>query len=311
MTEEIRYARLGALTLAYETFGEASNPPLVLIMGLGAQMLVWPDELCRSLACRGYYVVRFDNRDVGLSSRLPGSGPGACSALFRSSLGLSVHAQYDLEDMALDTLTLMDHLGMTSAHIAGASMGGMIAQIMAARNPARVRSLGLIMSDSGAPGIARPDWRLLAGVLLQARWQGAGDDLDAKARALSAIGSQRFPTPLGTIRDRLKRAERRSSDSTGATRQLLAILATGDRRPLLGRIGCPTIVIHGDEDPLIPSEGGVDLARHIRGSQFELIHGMGHDFPAPLMSRIERRLFQHLDRAERAHEYPAPVSSTG
>ena len=220
-------------------------------------------------------------------------------------------AGYDLDAMAGDTLALMDHLGLGSAHIIGASMGGMIAQVMAARYPSRVRSLGLIMSNSGAPGAARPDWRLLAGVLLQAHWQGGGDGLDAKARALAAIGSRRFPTPHAVIRERLMRAESRSADSTGAARQLSAILATGDRRPLLERIDCPTAVIHGDEDPLVPPDGGRDLAAHIAGARFELIHGMGHDFPAPLTSRIGRTLSQNLRSAHRPELQGVRSTSVG
>lgn len=311
MTDRIRYAPLGSLTLAYETFGQSTNPPVLLIMGLGAQMLVWPDELCERLALQGYYVVRFDNRDVGLSSRFSEQGGvGFWRLLFRASLGLSPGAVYDLETMAGDAFGLMDYLGFSRAHVIGASMGGMIGQVMAARQPSRVRSLGLIMSNSGAPGVARPDWRLLAGIFIQARWEGAGDELDSKARALAAIGSRRFPTPLGLIRDRLSRAEHRSSDCSGAARQLAAILATGDRRRLLRQIACPSIVIHGDEDPLIPPEGGVDLARHITGARFELIHGMGHDFPAPLLSRIERILIQHLERASDIVDSGGAVSST-
>ena len=312
MNDRVHYAPLGSLTLAYETFGDDTDPPILLIMGLGAPMLVWPDALCEQLAGEGYWVVRFDNRDAGLSSHCPGQGGSSpWRVLLRSTVGVSPGAGYDLETMAGDTLGLMDYLGLDSAHIIGASMGGMIAQVLAARHPSRVRSLGLIMSNSGAPGIARPDWRLLAGVMLQARWRGDGDELDAKARALSAIGSRRFPTPHGVIRERLVRAESRSTDSTGATRQLAAILATGDRRALLARIACPTVVIHGDEDPLIPPEAGLDLARHIHGAGFELIHGMGHDFPAPLLSRVGRTLVRNLNTAQEALHHGTPARSTG
>mgnify|MGYP006437421561 CR=1 FL=1 len=312
MTDSVHYAPIGSLTLAYETFGKAANPPVVLIMGLGAQMLVWPDALCEHLARQGYYVVRFDNRDVGLSSRFHGQGESSLGRiLFRMSLGLSPRAGYELDTMAGDTLGLMDHLGLSSAHIIGASMGGMIAQVIASHHPSRVRSLGLIMSNSGAPGIARADWRLLAGVVLQAQRRGSGDDLDAKARALSAIGSQRFPTPHATIRQRLARAQMRGCDSSGAARQLAAILATGDRRSLLQRICCPTTVLHGDEDRLIPSEGGMDQARHIQGARFELIHGMGHDFPPPLLSRIARLLTENLATAQSATRFVASARSAG
>lgn len=312
MTDDIRYAPLGSVTLAYQTFGRDSDPPILLIMGLGAQMLVWPDALCRHLAGQGYYVVRFDNRDAGLSSHFPDRGESnPWRVLLRRSVGMSPGAAYDLGAMAGDTLGLMDCLGLDSAHLIGASMGGMIAQILAARHPRRVRSLGLIMTNSGSPGVARPDWRLLAGTILQIQWQGTGDELEAKARALSAIGSRRFPTPIGIIRERLRQAETRSRDRTGAARQLAAILATGDRRPLLSRIGCPTVVIHGDEDPLIPPDGGRELATHIPGAAFELIHGMGHDFPAPLVSRLGRLLCRNLERAERGSPVRVPVRSTG
>ncbi len=312
MTDRIQYASNGPITLAYETFGEATHPPLVLIMGLGAQMLVWPEAFCRRLAERGYYVVRFDNRDVGLSSKV--EAPAGClwRGLLRRCAGRPATPVYELDAMAGDTLALMDHLGLASAHIVGASMGGMIAQVMAADHPDRVRSLTALMSSAGTPRLGRPSIRFLAR-LLASCWTSPGSDpLEGKVRALGLIGSRSFPTDPAIVRQRVARARARSSDDSGAGRQLLAILASGDRSDRLRRIRAPALVLHGDEDPLIPEAVGRDLAQRIPGARFERLSGMGHDFPVPLLSRLERLVAAHLVAAEVPERaLPVPASAIG
>lgn len=319
MTDRIQYAPNGPIELAYETFGESTHPPLVLIMGLGAQMLVWPDAFCQRLAARGYYVVRFDNRDVGLSSRVEVPGGRLWRGLLRHCTGRSPTPVYGLDTMAGDALALMDHLELASAHIMGASMGGMIAQVLTADHPDRVRSLTALMSSAGSPGAGRPSVRLLAR-LLASCWPSPGSDpLEGKVRALGLIGSRRFPTDPEIVRQRVAMARARSTDDGGAARQLLAILASGDRSEVLRRIRTPSLVLHGDEDPLIPEAAGRDLAQRIPGARFERLSGMGHDFPVPLLSRLERLVAAHLaagealDRsfASAGRARPVPATATG
>jgi pimeloyl-ACP methyl ester carboxylesterase len=283
------------LTLEYESLGDPASPAIVLIMGLGMQLVGWPDDFCRRLATEGYRVVRFDNRDCGLSSRIrrrPWSSP--LLAFTAARLGLPVLAPYSLEDMAKDTVALMDALGIEKAHVVGASMGGMIAQVLAARFPSRVLSLTSMMSASGRRKGARPSKEALRVFL---RRPGAHAGIAAVIAYLvevfTVIGSPGFPTERRLLQERITGWVRRAYDPAGTTRQLLAIVASGDRRKLLQRIVAPTLVIHGADDPLVPVEAGRDTARNVPGARLVVIEGMGHDLPDALLPRLAKEIANH------------------
>jgi proline iminopeptidase len=281
------------LTLDYESFGDAAAPALLLIMGLGMPGLAWPDEFVDALVAAGFRVVRFDNRDCGHSTKLRNaSQPSAAQAIARALLRLPVHAPYTLDDMAADTVGLLDALGIERAHLVGASLGGMIAQVVAARHPTRAASLVSIMSSTGNPhprvafGHPRALRALLSRPLDPSDINRVVDHL---VHVLGVIGSPGFPTDQKLLRDRLERVARRGWYPAGTVRQLLAVLASGDRRPLLARIVAPTLVIHGRDDPLVPLAAGRDTARTIPGARLEVIDGMGHDLaPGVLPILIEK-----------------------
>jgi pimeloyl-ACP methyl ester carboxylesterase len=263
--------------------------------------VLWPDELCATLAGAGHYVVRFDNRDVGLSTKLEQPRrPKLVRAALAARLGFKVRAPYTLDDMARDTVGLLDALELPRAHVVGASMGGMIAQIVAARHPQRVDSLTLIMSTSGNPRLpqARLDLQLR---LVRRPLAGDRETLIRHSMDLwRAIGSPQFPAGDEVLRAKVERSYDRSSYRHGLARQTLAIIASGSRVPLLKRITAPTLVIHGAEDPLVPVAAGHDLAQHIPGARLSIIPGMGHDLPAPLLPTFSRLIVQHAKEAEHA-----------
>lgn len=287
-------ARANGINLEYETFGDKAAPPMVLIMGLGAQMVLWPDELCHALAAAGHYVIRFDNRDVGLSSKIEQHRqPRLAHAALAAMVGLRLKAPYTLDDMARDTVGLLDALALPHAHLVGASMGGMIAQIVAAKYPRRVASLALVMTTSGNPRLPGPRLDLRLRLIRRP----PGSDREALIRhsmeTWRLIGSPEFPPDEAALRGRIERAYDRSSYRHGLARQTLAILVSGSRVPLLKRIEAPTLIIHGQEDPLVPVAGAYDLARHIPGARLEIIRGMGHDLPHALLPTFTRLLVQH------------------
>jgi len=283
------------LTIEYESLGDPASPAIVLIMGLGMQLVGWPDDFCRRLAAEGYRVVRFDNRDCGLSSRIRARRwPSPLLAFAAARLGLPVLAPYSLEDMAQDTLALMDALGIEKAHVVGASMGGMIAQVLAARFPNRLLSLTSLMSASGRRKGSRPTKEALR-VFLH-RPPAHADRaavIDYLVDVFTVIGSPDFPTERGLLRERITGWVRRAYDPAGTTRQLLAVVASGDRRRLLRRIVAPTLVIHGADDPLVPVEAGRDTARNVPGAKLVIIDGMGHDLPDALLPRLAREIADH------------------
>jgi proline iminopeptidase len=292
------------LTLDYGIFGDPAAPPLLLIMGLGMPGLLWPDAFVEHLVAAGLRVIRYDNRDSGLSTRLSGTRiPNLQLAIARALLRLPVHAPYTLDDMAEDAAGLMSALGIDSAHVVGASMGGMIAQVLAARTPHRVRSLTSIMSSTGnpRPRVAFGTRKAIHAVLNRPR---STDDAVALTEhwvhVFGAIGSPGYPSDPGVLREHLERVARRGYTPAGTARQLLAILASGDRRPLLASIRAPTLVIHGRDDPLVPLAAGVDTARNIRGAKLEVIDGMGHDFAPALQPRLAALIVQHVRAAESA-----------
>ena len=290
--------RANGLNLEYETFGDKGAPPIVLIMGLGAQLLLWPDDFCRGLAAGGHYVIRFDNRDVGLSSKIEHpTRPKLARAAVASLFGIKVKAPYLLDDMAQDTVGLLDALELRRAHVVGASMGGMIAQIVAAKHAERVDSLTLIMTTSGNPRLPGPRLDLRLRLIRPP----AGFDRETLVRhsmeTWRLIGSPEFPVPDHELRAKVERSYDRSSYRHGLARQTLAIIASGSRVPLLKRITAPTLILHGQDDPLVPVSGAHDLARHIPGARLEIVRGMGHDLPPALLPRFVEWILAHARNA--------------
>jgi pimeloyl-ACP methyl ester carboxylesterase len=277
-----RFADVGRrITLCHERIGDPAGEPLLLVAGLGQQLHAWPDEFCADLAGRGYAVVRFDNRDAGRSTHMPYPPPDPV-AMFLKRFG---PRQYHLGDMARDVMGLLDALGLDSAHVAGMSMGGMIAQTLAAHTPRRVRSLTSIMSTTGAPKIGRPamsTWRHMLG---QAP-DSCGEAIDRELTTYRHIGSHGFPLDERWIRHSVSRAWERDPTSVGTDRQLAAIFASGDRTRELATVTAPTVVIHGDRDLMVHPTGGTATARAIPGARLESITGMGHDLPRGAWPRI-------------------------
>src|SRR2546421_2398272 len=260
-------ARANGVEIAYEIFGAPEGRPLLLIMGLAAQMILWDDDLCAALAARGHRVIRFDNRDVGLSTKCDWAGmPDAAAAMQAALLGERVDAPYTLPDMAADAVGLLDALGIAAVHVVGASLGGMIAQAMAIAHPTRVLSLTSIMSSTGDRSLppARPE--AAAVLLLPAPTDRAGN-IERAVHVFRTIGSPGFPFDEARVRELAARSFDRCFHPAGAARQLVAILASGSRKEALAAVAVPTLVIHGRDDPLIPVEAGLATARAVRGAE--------------------------------------------
>lgn len=253
------------LELAYERLGEARAEPVVMIMGFGVQMITWPDGFCRALVERGFQVVRFDNRDVGQSSRAPRG--------------------YTLDDMADDVAALLDALHIPSAHVVGASMGGFIAQLVALRHHERVRSLVSIMSSTGNRAVGQPRPELLPLLMTPAPLDPQGY-LETRLRSLKLIASPGFPFDEARARDVITRSWQRGYDPAGVQRQLMAVLAAPDRTTLLQRIRAPTLVVHGSDDGIVHRSGGEATARAIPGARLLMVEGMAHDLPEGAWPRI-------------------------
>jgi pimeloyl-ACP methyl ester carboxylesterase len=293
MSEEAVTAAVGEIEIAYETFGEATSPPVLLVMGLGVQMLGWDAELCGMLAARGHYVIRFDNRDVGLSTHLHDAPPPDFRAIFS---GDTSSASYRIEDMADDTAGLLDALELPSTHVVGLSMGGMIAQTLAQRHSERVRSLTSIMSTPG-PRIGPPTQAALQMLLTPPPTDEEGA-VEHVVAAYRVIGSPGFPMDEAALRDRARRSYRRAFDPAGTGRQLAAIHASGDRTSTLADVRVPTRVVHGAEDPLITVAGGHATAAAIPGAEIDVIEGMGHDLPRALWPRFVDSISENVARGE-------------
>ena len=276
------------ITLEYESLGDEGAPVILLIMGLGMQLVGWPDSFCQLLVHRGFRVLRFDNRDCGLSQKMDSLGkPRLLRAMIRARLGLPVRAPYGLDDMARDTVGLLDALGIRSAHVVGASMGGMIAQLVAASRPDRVLTLTSIMSSTGARYLPQARSRVRRQLLRRPRDPTSVESVtDHLVHMFTMIGSPGYPTPPDELRQRIRRSVERGYHPAGVVRQLAAVIANGDRSPQLRTIACPTLVIHGKDDPLVPYACGVDTAVKIPNSRLALIDGYGHDFPPQLYERF-------------------------
>ena len=286
--------QVGPVELAYESFGDPAGRPLLLVMGLATQMLAWHEDLCRALVARGFHVVRFDNRDVGLSTHLHDAPPPDVMAALG---GDTSSAAYTLEDLADDTLGLLDGLGLTDpVHVVGASMGGMIAQTLAIRHPARVASLTSIMSTP-SPRIGPPTQAGTAALFAPP----ATSRDEAVQRAIATyrvIGSPAYPLDEQWLSEIAGQAYDRAYDPLGVARQLLAIHASGDRTPALRELDVPTLVIHGEDDPLVQVEGGRATAAAVPGAELLVLPGMGHNLPRELWPRLVDAITELADRAE-------------
>jgi pimeloyl-ACP methyl ester carboxylesterase len=293
-------AKREGIELEYDLFGAEGAEPLLLIMGLGAQMLLWDEAFCEKLAARGHRVIRFDNRDVGLSTWLDELGVPDMSALFAAGArGEAIEVPYTLDDMADDAVAVMDTLGIDAAHVCGASMGGMIAQALAIRHPGRVRSLTSIMSTTGNPALPPASPEAMA-VLTEPMPNDRDAVIERSVKADAIIGSPSYPAEEAYLRERAGRLFDRSFHPVGSARHMAAVMAHGDRRPALRQLDVPALVIHGKADPLVPVEGGIDTHEAIAGSELMLIEGMGHNLPPEVWDGIVEGIAELTARAVQA-----------
>ena len=290
MTEQ--RAQVGELELVYETIGDRGGRPLLLVMGLGMQLIHWDREFCELLAERGFHVIRFDNRDTGLSTKIDARVPNVMALM----AGMPRPVPYRLGDMAADALGLLDHLGIERAHVAGTSMGGMIAQTMAIRKPERVLSLASMLSTTGDRRVGTPKLRVWSIMMRR-----APHDRDAYVayfvRVFRMIGSPDYPMEDKRIHELAGATYDRCHYPAGTARQLAAILASGSRTAALRQLDVPTVVIHGEKDPLVPVRAGIVTARAIPGAELIKIPGMGHDMPKQLWPTFVDAIAENADRA--------------
>lgn len=277
------------------------RPAVLLIMGLGMQLVAWPPAMVQALIDAGYRVIRLDNRDIGLSQKFDHLGqPNLVWASIKSKLGLAVKAPYALHDMAADALAVLDALQIDKAHVVGVSMGGMIAQRVALAAPARVLSLTSVMSSSGARGLPQAEPHVLRVLLSRPAGKDLPSIVDHYVKLFKAIGSPGFPVDDAELRSRILAASERSFHPSGVTRQMMAIVADSRRAAELAALRLPALVVHGKADPLVPFACGEDTARRIRGARLVGIEGMGHDLPKGVVERLLEPLIPHLKAAEAA-----------
>jgi pimeloyl-ACP methyl ester carboxylesterase len=298
-------AKVGNFEIAYQDWGDKTRTPMILIMGLSGQLTVWPDGFCEQLVAKGHRVIRFDNRDIGLSSKSTQTTPrpGRKRLLLRSMLGLATVTPYSLADMAGDVIGLMDALGVEKADIVGASMGGMIAQIVAASHPARVSSLGVIMSSTNQAFAKLPEPSALRAMSKMLSWPIKDGSAEGYLRDtiafMQSIKSPGFPIADETIDKNIRLMFARSpNDPLAVRRQSMATFGAGDLRRYARAVTAPTVVIHGADDPLIRLSSGRAVAKAIKGSRLEIMPGMGHDLPEPLWGAVTDHL--HANAAQAA-----------
>jgi pimeloyl-ACP methyl ester carboxylesterase len=292
---------VNGIELAYQEMGDPDGEPLLLVMGLATQMIAWNEEFCALLADRGFRVVRFDNRDIGRSTKLDDAGvPSRVDML----AGRRATAAYLLKDMARDTVGLMDHLGIESAHLVGASMGGMIVQTVAIEYPERVRSLVSIMSTTGSRRVGQPSRKAMS-VLLGAPPKGRDAAIERTVKTFRVIGSPGFPFEEAHVREMAGISYDRGRSAAGVIRQLHAILASGDRTRALHDVRVPALVIHGSKDPLVRPAGGRLTAKAIPGARLKMIEGMGHDLPRQLWPQFVGEIAANAERADASTKQPA------
>jgi pimeloyl-ACP methyl ester carboxylesterase len=298
-------AACGDVELFYEDLGDPENPeapPVLLIMGVGAQLSMWPDGFCAQLLKCGYRVIRFDHRDTGLSTKMHGhrARGSVYPRMARYVLGRGSPVPYTLVDLAEDVTGLLDHLGIERAHVVGASMGGMIAQVLAGSHPERVRSLGLIMTSSGSPMSSIPKWRVIR-LAFDAPPKDAPVDakLATEVRNIAVFNGPNFLPPQDQLRRRVEELTARSDYPQGMLRQFDAILGTGSLMRYTRRITAPTVVIHGSEDPMVRPRNGRNVARAIDGARYVVVDGMGHDLPEPVWRPVVEALTENFATAAR------------
>ena len=299
MTQDIPHsgeatARVNDIDIVYDTFGDPSAPAILLIMGLGAQMITWDEEFCAKLASHGYWVIRYDNRDIGLSTKFDKAGPvNILEFVAAMQSGQTVEAPYNLRDMADDAVGLLDALEIQIAHFVGASMGGMIAQLVAIHYLSRVSSLTSIMSTTGEPDLPLPSNEAFQILLVPPPTDRDGY-IEASSKAWKYLNGPRYPFDENRLLTRLGRADDRGLCPDGANRQLAAVITSEGRREALRSVTIPTLVIHGDADPLVPVEGGIDTAEAIPGAKKLIIEGMGHSLSVELWHPILEAIVEHI-----------------
>jgi len=286
------------IQIEYDEHGDSKAPPLLLVMGLGAQMTLWPQELVDALVERGFRVIRYDNRDIGLSHKMEGAkSPGIVKMMLLGRFGLKPKVPYTLADMADDGIGLLDALGIKQAHIVGASMGGMIAQHMAFSHPERVLTLTSIMSTTGNRKLPQATREAMSALTKRPESMDEEVLVEHGVKISNAIGSPGYRSDPYKVRERSRAMIKRSFYPQGMPRQLAAIIADGDRRERLQSVTAPTLVIHGEADPLVPLAGGQDTAAHIKGARLKTIPGMGHDLPLELVDEIADAIAEHAKGA--------------
>ena len=297
------------LRLAYDEFGDPSHPPIVLIMGLGAQMVAWPEVFCEGLAAEGFRVIRFDNRDIGLSQKIEIKKPvSLVQILLKQRLRIPFKVPYRLRDMCKDAIGLIDALELDKVHWVGASMGGMIAQLLASDYPERSLSLTSIMSTTGNPELPKTSLAVSKQMINRPTANNREAYLKHAMTTWGMIGSPDYPPAREALEAKIMRSLDRSYYPNGYRNQMAAIVECGDRRGALRKIKCPTLVVHGKADVLVPVEGGIDTAKNVPGAELKLISGMGHDLPRELIPRFIRYISAH---ARVANESTAPEHGRG
>lgn len=295
-------AKANGIELCYDSFGDPAAPPLLLIMGLAGQMIAWDEDFCGRLAARGLRVIRFDNRDIGLSTCFDAAGlPDIGAALMSALLGRPVDAPYRLHDLADDAVGLLDALGIESAHVVGASMGGAVAQLMAIHHPRRVRTLTSIMASTGEPGLPPPTPEAMA-VLTKPTPADKAAYVESYRQTWQVLRGGRFADDEARDLERAERNFARGLNPAGVARQLMAILASGGRRSGLAGVRVPTLVIQGDIDPLVPLACGIDIANAVPGARLCVVPGMGHALPIAMWPQIVDAIADHTDEPARPHQ---------
>lgn len=298
MKTEQQYLTANGIQICYQEFGNKENPTVLLIQGLGMQLLGWPDLFCTSLAESGYRVIRYDNRDIGLSEKITHSkSPSIAWMSIKKRFGFSSKIPYELEDMANDAVGILDALGIKQAHFIGFSMGGMIAQLVAINHLSRIKSLTSMMSSTGNPSLPPSEKQVINHLLSKPKTDDQHQLIEHGIKTWQLIGSPKHPASEQTLRNFVTSLVERSMYPKGFNNHLAAIINNGSRCSKLRNLDLPSLVIHGDSDPLIPCEAGIDTANCIPNAQLEIIEGMGHDFPPEFNDTLIFLITQHLSKA--------------